>query len=194
MDYTLSNSFATDAGTAQRMHLQAQAIPTAVSDVDMNQLTWELMEIQKAGGQVAAAFDKAVPATYQKLLTALRSAGVFATPPVADNTTKAATTAHVQANMLAGIGQSWQVLTGSRAVGTTYTNSTGRPIAISVGCTPSGAIGFYSLTVNSVAASSSNFTIGQATSIYAIVPNGATYSFNKGGGDTTTNLTWSELR
>ena len=100
MDYTQSNSFVTDAGTAQRMHLAGQAVPTAVSDNDMNMLVWELMEIQKAGGQVAAPFDKATPATYQKLLTALRAAGVFSTAGALDNTTKAATTAFVRAELL----------------------------------------------------------------------------------------------
>lgn len=96
MDYTQSNSFVTDAGTTQRMHLAAQAVPTAVSDNDMNQVIWELMEIVKAGGQVGAPFDKAVPATYQKLLTALRAAGVFTTPAQFDNTTRAATAAFVR--------------------------------------------------------------------------------------------------
>ena len=96
MDYTQSNSFVTDAGTTQRMHLAGQAVPTAVSDNDMNMLVWELMEIVKAGGQVGAPFDKATPATYQKLLTALRAAGVFTTPAQFDNTTRAATAAFVR--------------------------------------------------------------------------------------------------
>lgn len=96
MDYTLSNSYATDAATTQRMHLQAQAIPTAVSDADMNMVIWEAMEIVKAAGLVGAPFDKAVPATYQKLLTALRAAGVFITPGIFDNTTKVATSAFVK--------------------------------------------------------------------------------------------------
>ena len=96
MDYTQSNSFVTDAGTAQRMHLAGQAVPTAVSDNDMNMLVWELMEIQKAGGQVGAPFDKANPATYQKLLTALRAAGVLLTPAQFDNSTRAATAQFVR--------------------------------------------------------------------------------------------------
>jgi microcystin-dependent protein len=95
MDYTQSNGYATDAGTGQRMHLQAQAIPTAVTDIDMNSVLWEAMEIVKAAGLAGAQFDKTVPATYQKLLTALRSAGVFSTPVQFDNSTKAATTAFV---------------------------------------------------------------------------------------------------
>jgi hypothetical protein len=104
MDYTLSNSYVTDTNTAQRMHLQAQAVPTAVSDADLNQLIWEAMEIVKAAGLVGAPFDKATPATYQKLLTALRSAGVFQTAPQFDNTTKAATSAFVKAQGLQGSG------------------------------------------------------------------------------------------
>lgn len=71
MDYTSSNSYATDVGTAQRMHLQAQATPTAVSDTDLNGLIWEVMEVIKAGGVVPAAFDKTVPGTYTQLRDAI---------------------------------------------------------------------------------------------------------------------------
>lgn len=72
MDYTLSNSYATDAGTTQRMHAQSQAIPTAVSDADINMLIWELMEIVKAAGLAGAPFDKAVPGSYQALIKAIK--------------------------------------------------------------------------------------------------------------------------
>src|SRR5450830_624970 len=96
MDYTLSNGFVTDAGTGNRMHLQAQAVPTAVSDLDMNSLIWNAMEVVKAAGLAGAQFDKTNPATYQKLLTALRAPGVFQTPAQFDFTTKAATTAFVK--------------------------------------------------------------------------------------------------
>ena len=102
MDYTLSNSYVADVGTGLRMHLQAQAVPTAVSDNDINQLIWELMEIVRAGGQTGAPFDKATPATYQKLLTALRSPGVFTTPPQFDISTRAATTTFVRLSGLQG--------------------------------------------------------------------------------------------
>ena len=97
MDYTLSNAYTTDAATGLRMHLQTQAVTTAVSDADMNMLIWEAMEIVKAGGGVGAPFDKAQPASYQKLLTALRAAGVFQTQATTDNSTRAATTAYVKA-------------------------------------------------------------------------------------------------
>lgn len=71
MDYTLSNSYVTDAGTGQRMHSQAQAVPTAVSDLDVNSVTWSLMELVKAAGLTGVQFDKATPATYQRLRQAL---------------------------------------------------------------------------------------------------------------------------
>lgn len=71
MDYTLSDSYVTDAGTAQRMHLQAQAVPTAVSDADLNGLIWETLAAIKAGGLVPADFDKTVPASYTQLRDAI---------------------------------------------------------------------------------------------------------------------------
>lgn len=71
MDYTSSGGYATDPSTGQRMHLQAQAVPTAVSDVDMNGLIWEILAAIKASGLVPAAFDKAVPATYGQLRDAI---------------------------------------------------------------------------------------------------------------------------
>lgn len=72
MDYTSSNSFATDAGTAQRMHLQGQAVPTAVSDNDLNGLTWEALSVIKAAGLAPAEFNKAVPGTYTQLRQAVK--------------------------------------------------------------------------------------------------------------------------
>ncbi|MFW9601842.1 MAG: hypothetical protein ACMV1B_05935 [Prevotella sp.] len=80
-----------------------------------------------------------------------------------------------------GYNQSWQDVTASRALGTTYTNSTGKPIVISV------AIFWYNnnavydyITVNGVVVAkngtdntSTTTTINQLT---AIVPNGSTYS------------------
>jgi len=71
MDFTSSNSYVTDAGTGQRMHQQAQSVPTAVSDTDMNGLIWELLAAIKAGGLVPAAFDKTVPGTYTQLRDAI---------------------------------------------------------------------------------------------------------------------------
>ena len=72
MDYTQSSAFAIDAGTTNRLHQANQAVTTAVSDVDLNMLIWELMEVQKAGGMTAAPFSAATPASYTKIRDAIR--------------------------------------------------------------------------------------------------------------------------
>ena len=71
MDLTTSNSYVTDAGTGQRMHLQSQATPTAVSDADLNGLTWEAVAVINAAGLAPAAFDKTLPATYTQVRNAI---------------------------------------------------------------------------------------------------------------------------
>lgn len=96
MNYTLSDSFSTDAGTGHRLHDDDKAIPTVVSADDMNMVIWSLMEVINAAGIAPAQFDAAVPGTYTKVLAALRSAGVFQTATQFDNTTRAATTAFVK--------------------------------------------------------------------------------------------------
>lgn len=76
MDYTLSDSFSTDAGTGHRLHDDDKAIPTVVSADDMNMVIWSLMEVINAAGIAPAQFDAAVPSTYTKLLAALRAMGL----------------------------------------------------------------------------------------------------------------------
>ncbi len=90
-----------------------------------------------------------------------------------------------------GIGQTWQNLTGSRSSGTTYTNSTGKPIAV-------GARSNFNrqndivVTVDGVETArygiENNFFI--VFPVFVIVPNGSTYSITIPGGIGV----WSELR
>ena len=96
----LPTGYVTDAGTGFRRHEDNQAVPTAVTEKDMNQLIWSLMEIVKAAGLSGLQFDETNPATYQRLLLAFRSAGVFQTAAALDNTTKPATTAFVRNELL----------------------------------------------------------------------------------------------
>ena len=94
-----------------------------------------------------------------------------------------------------GVGQTWQLVTGSRAASTTYTNTTGKPIAISIraettSTTPSdalfvvGGVNAWNRYCGSIA--SARF------SIMAIVPTGATYSLTLPTG--TVFDQWAELR
>ena len=103
---------------------------------------------------------------------------------------------NVSAKLL-GIGQTWQNVKGSRSAGVTYTNSTGRPIAVSIaGIMGSRQTGVQlSLAVDGVEASSfaltdSNFDI--RGNVFAIVPPGANYNLTANKIDSI--LTWSELR
>lgn len=78
-----------------------------------------------------------------------------------------------------GVGQTWQDVTASRVGGTTYTNTTGKPIMISVSGTPSADLRMY-MTINGQSTicdtgtySNSAWTYGSVTNI---IPNGSTYS------------------
>lgn len=89
-----------------------------------------------------------------------------------------------------GVGQTWQVVTGSRVSGTTYTNSTGRPIMVRVvgagsNQTITSSIGGVALGVIV------NNNTASAVSDFYVVPSGATYSSTMGAG---TILSWAELR
>lgn len=90
-----------------------------------------------------------------------------------------------------GVGQTWQDLTASRVAGTTYTNSTGKPIQLAIDIT---------VTVGTIA----TLTIGANTFFYRgslgtavghtielIVQNGVTY--NLSSSNVVLNK-WQELR
>ena len=91
-----------------------------------------------------------------------------------------------------GVGQTWQSVTGSRALGTTYTNSTGRPILVNIVASRSNAAGTLGITVAGV--STGDLDIAQAVEgfVSAIVPSGATYLIS--GSTLTTINAWVELR
>ncbi|MFT4191683.1 MAG: hypothetical protein QM617_09205 [Comamonas sp.] len=72
MDYTLSNAYRVHGSTGQRMHSESQALPTAVSEQDLNALIWSLMEVIKAAGLAGVQFDADMPASYQVLLQAVQ--------------------------------------------------------------------------------------------------------------------------
>ena len=79
-----------------------------------------------------------------------------------------------------GYGQTWQNVSASRAANTTYYNTTGKPIFVSI---LSGSNVAQNVTVNGI--TSSLWTIGCTF----IVPNNGTYSTN-----TISGAVWSELR
>ena len=103
-------------------------------------------------------------------------------------------------NNAIGVGQTWQDVKASRSEGVTYTNSTGRPIVVSVTTkTISGSVTSLSLLayVNNILISESRTY--SATSSYAvnaviIVPAGSTYKFEPSAAVSYAITLWSELR
>jgi hypothetical protein len=97
-----------------------------------------------------------------------------------------------------GVGQTWTDVTGSRSSGTTYTNSTGKPIMVNITARHSAYVGtLYTayLTVGGVQVCEqygSNDGSGEYhyLTMSAIVPNGTTYVFSGSGGFGA----WYELR
>jgi len=95
-----------------------------------------------------------------------------------------------------GYSQTWQQ-PSPRAIGTTYTNSTGKPIQVAISGAPTTTTGgSLILTVGGIAITGN---LGVATgsglvSIQAIVPVGATYvaTYSLSGG--LSSVVWNELR
>ena len=91
-----------------------------------------------------------------------------------------------------GYGQTWTDLTASRALSTTYTNSTGHPIAVSVYWqatslgTATATVSGLQIAATAIAASAASNSGG----LSFVVPVGATYSVACGVSFTR----WSELR
>ena len=103
---------------------------------------------------------------------------------------KAVTPASLKAAVL-GIGQAWSNVTGSRNIGGTFNNGTGRAIQVSVYTTGSTST-YASLTIGGVlVATALGDTTNGATSstLSAIVPPGANYSVT----GTRTLSNWAEL-
>lgn len=145
--------------------------------------------ISGGGGSVSlnpatttAATNLTVPAANGSIVTT----GDTATIPVAALTLAASSI---------GVGQTWQNVTASRTAGTTYTNTTGKPIFVTAqsSTSPSNGQGIV-LSVDGVSVSYGFFayTTNQfAFTASAIVPPGSTYAVSV---SSTSLAAWYELR
>ena len=86
-----------------------------------------------------------------------------------------------------GVGQTWQNVAGSRSAGVTYTNSTGRPIVVSIRSQTGTADCF--IEVDGVQAAQALQTTATRNFLTAVVPNGSTYLMQP-----SFSGLWSELR
>lgn len=138
--------------------------PTAAVDTDTTQLA-------------TTAFVVAQAATVAPLANGTAAVGT---------SKKYARQDHVHPSGL-GVGQTWQDVTGSRAVGTTYTNSTSKPIQVLITVEAGSGIGI--ITVDTVPIAKTETTSGTYSIVSFIVPSGSSYSFT-----IETVVQWSELR
>ncbi len=110
------------------------------------------------------------------------------------DTTRCVTPDNLGATVL-GMGQTWQNMTGSRALGINYPNSTGRTIVAAVCGSASAGGGILQLSAAgaNVVYSNSAYTAGGWVSAQIIVPPGSTYGATMSTGSLTFGA-WIELR
>jgi hypothetical protein len=87
-----------------------------------------------------------------------------------------------------GVNQTWQDVTASRSAGVTYTNTTGKPIEVSIYASSDNSINISLQVDDAIAFKSINGFIGN---VRAIIPNGSTYALINGTGNL---FNWNELR
>lgn len=88
-----------------------------------------------------------------------------------------------------GYGQTWQNVTGSRALGTTYYNLSGKPIVVAVSLQTGATI---TLVAGGNTISQIGAGVGTLASITGVVPSGMSYILTTSSGGTVN--TWCELR
>lgn len=91
-----------------------------------------------------------------------------------------------------GVGQTWQNVTGSRVAGTSYQNTTGKPISLAVSGNSSGSVQYFQTSVDN--ATWTNVALLHPSTAQCagfIVPNNWYYRFN---GTLGSINTWAELR
>jgi hypothetical protein len=141
------------------------------------------------GATSAAAAFTAIKQAASTTATGVVELATDAEAQTGTDTARAVTPDNLGATVL-GIGQAWQNVSGSRANNTTYTNTTGRTIVVSVSASVTAA-GDGTLTIGGVQVGRAAWSSGsQAQQLAGVVPPGATYNVNF----TTGSIgVWSEL-
>lgn len=92
-----------------------------------------------------------------------------------------------------GVKQTWQDVTASRSVGVTYTNTTGKPIYLSVLASTTAAPGTIKLTIDGIKYLGGNSVdrTGYPVGVCGLIPNASTYEVYI----TSSSIDkWAELR
>lgn len=173
------------AGT-NTTQIATTAFVTAVTGTLGTMSTQNANAVAITGGTVAATFTGNLTGNVTGNVTG--SSGSCTGNAATATSATTATTATTAANAI-GYNQTWQDLTASRAASTTYTNSTGRPIFISVRMAQDD--GTLELTIDSLMIAKTGTTAGPVNyTVTGIIPAGSTYLISGTGG----TLFWYELR
>jgi hypothetical protein len=90
-----------------------------------------------------------------------------------------------------GVNQTWTNVTASRALSTTYTNTTGKPIQLYIVCTGGNSNG-AAVTIGGVTPAFVYTNVaGGRVALFVIIPNDVSYSL---GDASSTIHSWWELR
>lgn len=119
------------------------------------------------------------------------TAGAWATVP---STVQGAGGQALAAMSTIGFGQLWQTVTGSRSMGTTFTNTTGKPILINViGQLVNLGAELVVITGGVTVYGSPTSAANSFSTLLALIPPGATYAVSANAGGSTLSA-WVELR
>ena len=166
--------------------------------VDTTNKTLRVHDGSTVGGTRLATITGGLVPTTQlpAATTSVQGAVILNNTVTSTSATQALTAAQGKAlnDQAFGIGQTYSDVTASRVSGTTYTNSSTRPIMLSIAVRDSAAAGAATLYVNSSIVIRLDDLAGDLAGyvqIVAVVPSGQTYKL-----DATGNLItyWGELR
>ncbi|WP_156334287.1 hypothetical protein [Pseudomonas thivervalensis] len=175
---------------------QATSIPISIGDLDSSTLLTGMYSVVTASGGT-----RGLPYGTYNLWVNRFNSSTLAGQIAINVTTGTMYVRHSQSVSFVdtssiGVGQLWTDLTSSRSIGTTYTNTTGRPIQLAGVAGPaSGSATTVIVTVGSMAVYG-NYS-GAAGNYLAfpmvIIPPGSTYSVAAANG-TAVLVNWRELR
>jgi hypothetical protein len=122
--------------------------------------------------------------------TGLSAAGANGNVLTSDGTNWASS-----ASQSIGLQQTWQDVLASRAIGTTYTNTTGRPIFVIICASASSLNGTFGITINGTLVYAGNSAPNSGiVTVSALIPPSATYLVTVTGGSMLAPGNWNELR
>ena len=168
--------------------------------VDTTNKTLRVHDGSTVGGtRLATLTGGLVPTTQLPAATTSTQGAVVLNNTLTSTSTNQALTAaqgKVLNDTAFGVGQTWQAVTASRVSGTTYTNSSTRPIMLSIAVRDNSSVSgaYVALYVNSSIAIRLDDLAGGGygyIQIVAVVPTGQTYKLDATGNPITF---WGELR